>query len=612
MRRIIGQTCSSRGRTPENTVQDARLNLCPGARTAREVLSCEQERCSRGLLGSFAALALAAILTACPEAVIAPGFTLGLSSPNLSVQQGANATVTVNLARTAGFTDAVTISLTKPPAGITASPLTIPATSSVGTLTVNVGPSATVSGPVALTVIGSSGAISSSASLSLRVIVPNPTPGPIPSPAPNPTPPPTPSPIPPSPTPPPAPAPTLGSLKISVSGLPNGVNADVTVTGPGGFRSPFGVSSIISNLVPGSYAIKAQTVRAQGSVVDLIFEPSAAITVTITAGMTSAATVTYALRLGSAAIWLPTSSGQLRAYNASGLGFGGTSGVLPNTTLNTPAGGGNAAVAFDKNGNLWTLNSASNTLLEFAPSQLAANGTPTPVRAFTRSFNRPASLAFDASGNLWVANLGNDTIVMLTALQLSQSDNPAPGLVISASAIPGIVPSLHGVASLAFDKDSSLWALNGATPESVVRFSPDQLLRSGNPAPALGLTPGLSAGSDIAFDAAGNLWITDYGASEVVKYAAAQLAPGDRGPATRIRAVNGSLANPTGLAFDSSGNLWVANTGNNTLVEFAADALPASPTADSPEATSTISNVRDLAFGFIAFDPAPLNLPLSH
>ncbi len=569
------------------------------------------------MIGSLAALVLAATLSACPNALIAPGFSLGLSSPNLSLQQGASATVMVNLTRTAGFADAVTIGLTNPLAGIAASPLTIPATSSTGKLTINASAKAALNNSVNLTVIGSSGALTSSASLSLRIIAPNPTPSPIPSPAPSPTPPPAPSPIPPSPippspTPPPAPSPTVGSLKISVAGLPNGVNANVVVTGPGGFRLPFGVSSVLSNLAPGSYVIEAQTVRAQGSVVDLIFEPSAPITVTIAAGSSSAATVTYALRPGSAAIWLPTFSGQIRAYKASALGFGGTSGVLPNTTLNTPAGGGNAAVAFDKNGNLWTLNSVTNTILEFAPSQLTANGRPAPIRAFTGSFNRPASLAFDANGNLWIANLGNDTIVMLTAFQLSQSDNPTPGLVISASAIPGIVPSLHGVESLAFDKDGSLWALNGAAPESVVRFSPDQLLRSGNPAPALGLTPGLSAASDIAFDAAGDLWITDYGASEVVKYAAAQLAPGNRGQLTRIRAVNGSLANPAGLAFDSSGNLWVANVGSNTLVEFAADALPASPSADSPEAASTISNVRDLAFGSIAFNPAPLNLPLAH
>jgi sugar lactone lactonase YvrE len=409
----------------------------------------------------------------------------------------------------------------------------------------------------------------------------------------------------------------VGTLQIKVTGLPSGVKTSLTVHRPNGLTDVLNntLVSASDELPVGTYTISAAPVRLTGSVVDLIFESAGVSAANVTAGTTTIVTVSYVPRPGATALWLPKVGGSVIAYAASKLGFGGNSLALPSVTLSGAAGGGNASVAFDASGNLWALNSATNTLNRFDAVQLGSSGTPVPavtISSSAGSLSRPASLVFDRNGNLWIANLGNDTIVMLTPYQLSQSGSPTPGLVISANTSQ-FDPSLHGVSSLAFDKDGNLWALNGAAPENVVRFSPDQLMRSGTPAAAFSLTPGLSAAADIAFDAAGNLWITDYGASAVVKYAAAQLVPGSNpGQATWIRSINGSLANPAGLAFDSSGNLWVANAGNNTLVEFAADQLPASPSADSPEAASIISDIRDLALGSMAFNPAPLNLPLAH
>ncbi len=405
----------------------------------------------------------------------------------------------------------------------------------------------------------------------------------------------------------------VGNLQIKIAGLPSGVKTSLTVQRPNGLTDVLNnvLFSASDELPVGSYAITAAPVRLTGSVVDLIFESAGVSAVNVTAGTTTTVTVNYAPRPGATALWLPSFTGQIRAYNASALGFGGSSGAMPNTTLSSVAGGSNAAVAFDKNGNLWSLSSVNNTLLEFSPSQLARSGTPTPSRAITASLDRPASLAFDASGNLWVANLGNDTIVMFTAYQLANVTNPAPGLVISANTT-GFSPSLHGVSSLAFDQGGKLWALNGASPETIVQFTPDQLTRSGTPVPTVTVNTGLSAGSDIAFDAGGNLWVTDYGSSAVLKYGALQLAQsGSPTPAATIRAMNGSLSNPAGLAFDSSGDLWVTNLGNNTLVEFAVDTLPTTPSADSPDTASVITGVSNLSFGSIAFNPAPLNLPLA-
>lgn len=739
----------SRDRAAEKAVQDAKGDTRPRQRFSVLSTVFESLAALRRAVWATPALVLALALTACPGIQPTSGFSLELSSPNLSLQQGASANVTVNLTRSGGFADAVTVTLASPPAGISAQPLTIAGHSSTGSLRIDASSGAAL-GPNLLSLTGASGTLSASTSLSLSLSAPSPSP--------------TPNPmlgslevsiaglpsgtnanvnlsgpggysrmltasqtltgltpgsysitaanltaggvtfassLTGSPanisagtvskasvsyaaqtgslqvnitgldsgvnaavtiagpggfsqllsasktltglapgnyafspakvisggtvfTPPVGGTvavaaggtttvtvpyqPTRASLRVDIAGLPSGVRGNVVVTGPGGFRTALGVSSILSGLAPGSYAIEMGTVRTPGSVVDLIYEATGPDTLNVAAGASTTALVNYALRPGGPAIWLPTFTGQLRAYSASVLGFGGTSGVLPNATLGTSAGGSNAAVAFDARSNLWTLNSATNTLLEFTPQQLAKSGAPTPVRTITGSLNRPASLAFDANGNLWVANLGNDTIQMFTAYQLAQVNDPTPGLVISANT-SAFWPSLHGVTSLAFDKDGNLWALNAASPETLVRFTPDQLTRSGNPVPSITIATSFSAAANLAIDAQGNLWVTDFGANSLVMYAAAQLSSSTPRPSVTLRSNGSAISQPTGLAFDSSGDLWIANSGNNTLVEFTPDQL----TSDgAPDAMSTITGISNLAWGSIAFDPPSSSLPLFH
>jgi hypothetical protein len=53
-----------------------------------------------------------------------------------------------------------------------------------------------------------------------------------------------------------------GALAVTVSGLPSGASASVTVTGPGGYSSNITHSSTLSNLAPGSYQLTASSVSA--------------------------------------------------------------------------------------------------------------------------------------------------------------------------------------------------------------------------------------------------------------------------------------------------------------------------------------------------------------
>jgi hypothetical protein len=54
-------------------------------------------------------------------------------------------------------------------------------------------------------------------------------------------------------------------MAVSITGLPNGVNADVTVTGPGGFTRALTASAPLELLTPGAYTIVATDVTSGGT-----------------------------------------------------------------------------------------------------------------------------------------------------------------------------------------------------------------------------------------------------------------------------------------------------------------------------------------------------------
>ncbi|HXY31509.1 MAG TPA: hypothetical protein VEI06_12430 [Gemmatimonadaceae bacterium] len=87
-----------------------------------------------------------------------------------------------------------------------------------------------------------------------------------------------------------------GSLAIAISGLPQGVNADVLVTGADSFSEHLVESSTLPFLAPGSYGVSALAVRAGGPA----YAPAlAAQTVNVTANQSASASVVYHIVRGS-------------------------------------------------------------------------------------------------------------------------------------------------------------------------------------------------------------------------------------------------------------------------------------------------------------------------
>ena len=397
---------------------------------------------------------------------------------------------------------------------------------------------------------------------------------------------------------PPGTPPQTGSLTVTIS-APHAVTPGVTVTGPGGYSHTLNATQTLTGLAVGSYTVNAFEAEVSTAVIVTLYEPTVtAVAVTVSAGATATASVSYAIRPGSGALWVTTTTGPTAvAYSAAQLGA--STGAGPAITLAT--GGAPFGATFDAAGNLWVANSsmANSTVVEFSGSQLGASGSPTPAVTLSgAAFNSPEGLAFDLNGNLWVVNAGNSTVIELTANKLLVSGSPTPAVTLSAAG-----GSLNGPVGLAFDPNANLWVANYAS-STVVAFTASQLGASGSPVPVVTSSPAggsLSGPEGLAFDGNGNLWVANNTSSTVVEFVMQQL--GNPTPEVTLSATAGSLNGPAGLVFDRDGTLWVANGGGNTVVQFGSSQLLASG-APTPHVILSGSALMH-PFG-LAFDPSAL------
>ena len=141
---------------------------------------------------------------------------------------------------------------------------------------------------------------------------------------------------------------TLGTLAVSISGLPGGANASVAVAGPGGFNQNLTASQTLTGLTPGTYTITASNVAsgpttyagaplsqtasvAAGTTTSksVAYAPTGALTVTVS-GLPGGA-------LASIAVTGPGGYSQLVTATTTLAGLGGGSYTL--TSGNVASGG---------------------------------------------------------------------------------------------------------------------------------------------------------------------------------------------------------------------------------------------------------------------------------
>lgn len=396
-----------------------------------------------------------------------------------------------------------------------------------------------------------------------------------------------------------------GTLVVKVTGLPDGVDPDITLKG----SKTYDVTdaSTLEDVPAGSYTVTARRVFDADPIVRTVFDPNIGTEeFCVSDGDSLSIEVEYKAIPSSNKLWMPT------ALDEEGAGF--SSEVLAESAT-VPAsvsidGGIGKAVAFDRDGNLWTLGPTLDFphVLRFPAASLGSSGAREP----DVSFNLPEvecipamrNLALDASGNLWLSVCGDRVLRIASAdLKGVGGDKVADVEIAGATDADG----------LAFDRQGNLWVAG----TNILRYDAARLTDSieGDAdliATAMDETADLKA-SNLTFDKAGNLWGTDFGANAVFQLAAADLdATGSKDLTVNVSITIGVLGLLNQSAFDDGNNLWLGldagHFGMLSAEQLGESAGPGSPV--TPKIVIKSKSIDSLLP--VAFFPAPQGLPLYH
>lgn len=403
----------------------------------------------------------------------------------------------------------------------------------------------------------------------------------------------------------------MGTMMVTVTGLPAGILAAGTATGPDAVARALTATGTVA--VPaGRYTIAAARVVAPDPIVRSVYDgvaTPASVCVPNTGSV--AAGLSYSMIATSNKVWLGNGNS---TAGVTMLGFASAVAGITGAPAATIAAdtNGSGGFTFDRNGNLWVVGGTVSDapLARYPASAFATGGAKTAditigTAAFSAGIPGAKAMAFDQAGNLWVTTGAAAKIVKIAAAQLLTSGTVVPAVELSA---------LPGLDSLAFDAAGNLWigyeegvGYIAAASLSASRVGVDYTLKAES---ALPVVIGFGTPSGLAFDAAGNLWGA-FGTSLV------KLTPADRAitPGTKEKTVTPSvvlggsvLGLPEGIAFDEGGGLWVAGSVGKFL-RFGAAKLAASGQA-VPDVVISSSSTNYA--GSFALYPAPAALPIYH
>ncbi len=223
-------------------------------------------------------------------------------------------------------------------------------------------------------------------------------------------------------------------------------------------------------------------------------------------------------------------------------------------------------------------------------THIGSIGSSLALAGITTAFSNGNNLVSTASGMaLTTTPAGNGTVPAATIYTLA---NILAACVNSTGSNGAVCPALAGNArsqgnsgavpadtataaiNIAHNPGANVAALYGLIPSTGAPYSggltgqPDDF--------TLGITytdPSFNTPSQIAIDATGSAWISNYGANSVTKLSnSGAVLSGPTGY------TGGGLANPYAVAIDNSGNAWFANVANNSVTELSNSGNPVSST----------------------------------
>ena len=279
--------------------------------------------------------------------------------------------------------------------------------------------------------------------------------------------------------------------------------------------------------------------------------------VTSAAGTVNAGTVTFTLKNGSTVVGSPVTSGTVTAGAATAIY------TLPAGT----AGGTYTIQAVYNSGGIFATSSDSTHSLTVAastPTTVAASAPSVTFDSTAQTVSLSATVT-SASGPVNAGTvtftLENGTTPVGTAVTSGTVTN---GSASASYFLPaGTAPGSYTIL-VAYNGGGSFAASSASGTTLSVELIPTTTSASGTfsyNTKVSTFASGFDGPDGLIFDAAGNLYVSNYNGTTVSKVTA--------GGATSIFA--SGFKEPDGLAFDSAGNLYVSNFGENTISKVVPD-----------------------------------------
>jgi len=277
----------------------------------------------------------------------------------------------------------------------------------------------------------------------------------------------------------------------------------------------------------------------------------------------------------------------------AGTGFPGVStdgGLADSTMLDSPDG-----IAFDAAGNIYIADASSNRIRKINSlgiiSTFAGNGNVNGSGPFFSGDGGPATaaelwnpkgIAFDAAGNLYIADTDNNRIRMVNTSGIITTFAGSGTQAYTGDGGQATAAAIDQPWGVAFNQGNLYFSdfgnqvirmVNSSGIINTVAGSSSASSFSGDGGQAT--SAGIFGPQGIAFDAAGNLYISDnYQAIRMVTTSTGIITTiAGQGSSSAGYSGDGGLAtaayisNPDGLAFDAQGNLYIAD-GNNFCVRM--------------------------------------------
>jgi len=260
------------------------------------------------------------------------------------------------------------------------------------------------------------------------------------------------------------------------------------------------------------------------------------------------------------------------------------------------------AVAIDANNDGWVDAYSGTTFPNTALYQYTLSGSTLTQTTITNGtlIYTARNVAFDTNGYIWSGNQGTASASSggTTTTVMGTTDTTPAAMPITGSPFSiNSTTTAYDINpyTIAFDHQNYAWiSAAGGVAEFSPATSSGTTLQSGTQTRGVyGVTNTGSAGTAVAVDGTGNVWLASYNGgatntsgvitttSNLEKYAGSQAStPGAALTGTAgLRSDQSSIDKPEGIAIDGSGNVWLANIGivahaTGSLTEFVGVASP--------------------------------------